>query len=128
MNGRYHINDNVDFVPQLIGSRVTSFGRFAPLLVPSPWMVPPRKCIAVLSANNFSTAKAATVYYRFNNVGPRDNDVTDMTGNMNLGFEGSVPTEAVGDLEWNAGYMYSKTDNRSNGSGLRFGASSTDSG
>ncbi|MGL5567324.1 MAG: TonB-dependent receptor domain-containing protein, partial [Plesiomonas sp.] len=72
---------------------------------------------AVLSANNFSTAKAATVYYRFNNVGPRDNDVTDLTGTLNLGFEGVVPTEAVGDLEWNAGYMYSKTDNQSTGNG-----------
>lgn len=27
VNGRYHINDNVDFVPQIIGSRVESFGR-----------------------------------------------------------------------------------------------------
>ncbi|MCJ8218879.1 TonB-dependent receptor [Aeromonas veronii] len=117
VNGRYHINDNVDFVPQLIGSRVTSFGRFAPAAGAFTVDGSTPESAAVLSANNFSTAKAATVYYRFNNVGPRDNDVTDMTGNMNLGFEGTVPTEAVGDLEWNAGYMYSKTDNRSNGSG-----------
>ncbi|MGL5298587.1 MAG: TonB-dependent receptor domain-containing protein, partial [Plesiomonas sp.] len=35
----------------------------------------------------------------------------------NLGFDGVLPTEAVGDVEWNAGYMYSKTDNTSDGSG-----------
>ena len=117
LNGRYHINDNVDFVPQMIGSRVTSFGRFAPAAGPFTVDGSTPESAAVLSANNFSTAKAATVYYRFNNVGPRDNDVTDLTGTLNLGFEGVVPTEAVGDLEWNAGYMYSKTDNQSTGNG-----------
>ncbi|MFQ2013489.1 MAG: TonB-dependent receptor [Aeromonas veronii] len=117
VNGRYHINDNVDFVPQMIGSRVTSFGRFAPAAGAFTVDGSTPESAAVLSANNFSTAKAATVYYRFNNVGPRDNDVTDLTGTLNLGFEGVVPTEAVGDLEWNAGYMYSKTDNQSTGNG-----------
>ncbi|MFM5334430.1 TonB-dependent receptor [Aeromonas veronii] len=117
VNGRYHINDNVDFVPQMIGSRVTSFGRFAPAAGDFTVDGSTPESAAVLSANNFSTAKAATVYYRFNNVGPRDNEVTDLTGTLNLGFEGVVPTEAVGDLEWNAGYMYSKTDNQSIGNG-----------
>ena len=117
LNGRYHINDNVDFVPQMIGSRVTSFGRFAPAAGDFTVDGSTPESAAVLSANNFSTAKAATVYYRFNNVGPRDNEVTDLTGTLNLGFEGVVPTEAVGDLEWNAGYMYSKTDNQSIGNG-----------
>ena len=36
---------------------------------------------------------------------------------MNLGFEGTLATESVGDMQWNAGYMYSKTDNKENGTG-----------
>ena len=119
LNGRYHINDNVDFVPQIIGSRVTSFGRFAP--APGAFSVNGGTAAgdAILAGNGFNTGagEKATVYYRFSNVGPRDNEVTDLTGSMNLGFEGVMPTEAVGDVEWNAGYMYSKTDNRSNGTG-----------
>ncbi|WP_421200342.1 TonB-dependent receptor [Aeromonas enteropelogenes] len=119
VNGRYHINDNVDFVPQMIGSRVTSFGRFAPAAGVFSVNGGTTGGDAVLADNGFNTGvgEKATVYYRFNNVGPRDNDVTDLTGSMNLGFEGVLPTEAVGDVEWNAGYMYSKTDNKSSGSG-----------
>lgn len=71
---------------------------------------------ALLAANRITGGQAA-IFYRFNNIGPRDNDVTDFTGSMNLGFDGVLPTEAVGDVEWNAGYMYSKTDNTSDGSG-----------
>ncbi|MBW3783271.1 TonB-dependent receptor [Aeromonas veronii] len=111
VNGRYHINDSVDFVPQFIGSRVTSFGRFAPAAGSFVTDDP-----ALLAANGITGGQAA-IFYRFNNIGPRDNDVTDFTGSMNLGFDGVLPTEAVGDVEWNAGYMYSKTDNTSDGSG-----------
>ncbi|MBZ6067305.1 TonB-dependent receptor [Aeromonas schubertii] len=119
VNGRYHINDNVDFVPQVIGSRVTSFGRFAPAAAPFTVNGGTAGGDAVLAANGFDTGvgEKATVYYRFSNVGPRDNEVTDLTGTLNLGFEGTLPTEAVGDVEWNAGYMYSKTDNKNKGSG-----------
>ncbi|CAJ1780173.1 Vitamin B12 transporter BtuB [Aeromonas hydrophila] len=116
VNGRYHINDSVDFVPQLIGSRVTSFGRFAPAAGPFSIDGTTPGGAQLLADNGFIGEKA-TVYYRFSNVGPRDNDVTDLTGSMNLGFEGTLPTEAVGDVEWNAGYMYSKTDNKSRGTG-----------
>lgn len=123
VNGRYHINDNVDFVPQIIGSRVESFGRFAPAAGAFA-IDPSNPNNAQFFADNGLDAaatqglgEAAYAYYRFSNVGPRDNYVTDMTGSLNLGFEGTVTTESVGDMQWNAGYMYSKTDNKENGTG-----------
>ncbi|MDO2948110.1 TonB-dependent receptor plug domain-containing protein [Aeromonas simiae] len=123
VNGRYHINDSVDFVPQLIASRVESFGRFAPAA--GSFAVDPSnpKNAQFFTDNGLDAAatlgagEMAYAYYRFNNVGTRDNLVTDTTGSMNLGFEGTLPTESVGDMQWNAGYMYSKTDNKENGTG-----------
>jgi iron complex outermembrane receptor protein len=123
VNGRYHINDNVDFVPQIIGSRVESFGRFAPAA--GAFTIDPAnpKNAQFFADNGLDAAatqglgEAAYAYYRFSNIGPRDNYVTDTTGSMNLGFEGTIATESVGDMQWNAGYMYSKTDNKENGTG-----------
>ncbi|CAM4069286.1 TonB-dependent receptor plug domain-containing protein [Aeromonas bestiarum] len=123
VNGRYHINDTVDFVPQIIGSRVESFGRFAPAA--GAFTIDPAnpKNAQFFTDNGLDAAatqglgEAAYAYYRFNNVGTRDNLVTDTTGSMNLGFEGTIATESVGDMQWNAGYMYSKTDNKENGTG-----------
>jgi iron complex outermembrane recepter protein len=123
LNGRYHINDSVDFVPQIVASRVESFGRFAPAAGAFTVDAANPKNADFYNQNGLdasatqSLGEAAYVYYRFNNVGTRDNLVTDTTGSLNLAFEGTLPTEAVGDLIWNAGYMYSKTDNKENGTG-----------
>ncbi|MEP8022332.1 TonB-dependent receptor, partial [Vibrio parahaemolyticus] len=83
MNGNIFLSDDTTFNAQVLLNRNESFGRFAPAA--GYFEVDPTTTggAAFFAENGLDATKGpAAVYYRFNNVGTRDNSVTDFQADL----------------------------------------------
>ncbi|MEF1200621.1 TonB-dependent receptor [Vibrio owensii] len=121
VNGNIFLNDDTTFNAQVLLNRNESFGRFAPA---AGWFeVDP----TTSGGSDFFTengldpaAGPARVYYRFNNVGTRDNNVTDFQADLKAGLDGTLYTDSFGDVVWETGYQLNFSNSNEIGTGYVF--------
>lgn len=95
LNVDYEINDNMDFYSTSIISRVESFGRYAPPAatwpdMPADYADVPFDIDALITSGDITTDYSLTGFYRWTNIGPRDNQVTDTQFDFTNGFKGDI--------------------------------------
>ncbi|MGF1687965.1 TonB-dependent receptor [Photobacterium japonica] len=118
VNGNLFLTDTTTFNSQILLSRNESFGRFAPAA--GLFSVDPTTAGGAdfFADNGLDPAAGpASVYYRFTNVGTRDTSVTDFQADMKFGLDGSVETDAVGEIIWDAGYHLNFSNSQERGTG-----------
>ena len=91
----YELADNVEFFASAIFSRVESWGRYAPPAagwpnMPADYPDVPFDIDALLADGSISEDYELYGYYRWTNIGPRDNTVTDTQYDITGGFRGDI--------------------------------------
>ncbi|WP_116644865.1 TonB-dependent receptor [Salinivibrio sp. HTSP] len=121
VNGDLALTDSTTFTSQLLINRNESFGRFAPAA--GTFSVDPTTTggAQFFTDNGLDPADGpATVYYRFDKVGTRDNTVTDFQADLNFALDGYFATEAVGEVIWETGYHTNYSQSSETGTGYVF--------
>lgn len=95
IDGSYQLADNVEFFTSAIFSRVESWGRYAPPAAGWPGMSPdyadvPWDIDAMMADGTISDQYELYGYYRWTNIGPRDNTVIDTQYDVTGGFRGDI--------------------------------------
>jgi len=95
VNYNYNINDATEFYARSIVSRVESFGRFAPAAapwedMPADYKDVPYDIEALQQQGLIGENYELTGYYRWTNVGMRDNFTTDTQFDTTFGLRGDV--------------------------------------
>ncbi|WP_193165073.1 TonB-dependent receptor plug domain-containing protein [Microbulbifer hainanensis] len=95
MNASYELTDQVEFYTNVLFSKVDSFGRYAPPA--APWINPPADYATnpidvdgLLASGDITPEYELTGYYRWTNIGPRDNFVSDQQYDFVAGFRGDI--------------------------------------
>jgi len=91
----YELTDNVEFFASAIFSRVESWGRYAPPAAgwpgyPADYPDNPFDIDAMIADGTISEDYELYGYYRWTNIGPRDNTVTDTQYDVSGGFRGDI--------------------------------------
>ncbi|MFC1702630.1 TonB-dependent receptor domain-containing protein, partial [Pseudomonadota bacterium] len=101
VSSEYELTDNIDLYADILFAQNKSFGRYAPPAAPGP-TVPgdPRNDVG-----------ATYGYFRWVDIGTRDNNVTDTLVDVNVGLRG----DTSGSISWEAYYTYSSYSSSSLG-------------
>jgi len=101
VSAEYELTDNVDIFADILITQNESFGRYAPSAAPGP-TIPgdPRNDIG-----------ATFGWFRWVDLGTRDNTVTDNLIDINIGIKG----DTSGSISWEAYYTYSEYKSASPG-------------
>ena len=83
VSAEYELSDNVDAFVDILISDNESFGRYAPPAAPGP----------VIPGDPRNTVGATFGYFRWTDIGPRDNVVNDNLTDINFGLSGSFSDE-----------------------------------
>ena len=83
VNAEYELTDNVDAYVDVLISNNESFGRYAPPAAPGP----------VIPGDPRNTVGATNGYFRWTDIGTRDNVVNDDLINIDLGLRGDLSDE-----------------------------------
>ncbi|CAM3029868.1 TonB-dependent receptor [Vibrio mytili] len=123
INGNIFLNNDTTFNSQLLLNRNKSFSRFAPAA--GIFSIDPNTDGGAdfFAGNGLDPAEGpASIYYRFNNVGTRDNSVTDFQADFKAGLDGTLYTDSFGDVIWETGYHLNYSNSNEIGSGYVFGS------
>ncbi len=93
VNGNYQLTDNMEFFSTALVSRVESFGRFAPPAatwddMPADYSDVPFDIDELLDQGVIGENYSLTGFYRWTNIGNRDNYVTDTQFDFSAGLRG----------------------------------------
>lgn len=94
VNAEYELTDKIDVYADVVISQNQSFGRYAPPAAPGP----------TIPGDPRNTVGATFGYFRWTDIGTRDNTVNDYLTDINLGARGDI-TDSI---SWDAYYTYSK--------------------
>lgn len=83
VSAEYELSDNVDAFVDILISDNESFGRYAPPAAPGP----------VIPGDPRNTVGATFGYFRWTDIGARDNVVNDNLTDINIGLSGSLSDE-----------------------------------
>jgi len=91
----YELSDNVEFFGSAIFSRVEAWGRYAPPAagwpnMPADYPDVPFDIDALLADGSITEDYDLYGYYRWTNIGPRDNTVKDTQYDVTGGFRGDI--------------------------------------
>ncbi len=126
VNGNYFINDDTTLNTQILLNRNTSFGRFAPAA--GFFTIDPTTTGggAFFDENGLDKDEGpASIYFRFNNVGTRDNNVTDFQADLRANLDGSLYTQSFGQMLWELGYQLNYSNSNETGTGYVFGTAAS---
>ncbi len=121
VNGNIFLTDETTFNAQMLLNRNESFGRFAPAA--GYFEVDPTTSGGAdfFAENGLDPTKGpAEVYYRFNNVGTRDNTVKDFQADFKAGLDGTLYTDSFGEVIWETGYHLNYSNSNESGTGYVF--------
>ncbi|OOF11812.1 TonB-dependent receptor [Salinivibrio sp. PR5] len=121
VNGDLALTDATTFTSQLLINRNESFGRFAPAA--GTFSIDPTTTggAQFFTENGLDPNQGpATVYYRFDKVGTRDNTVTDFQADLNFALDGYFNTDTFGEVIWETGYHTNYAKSSEAGSGYVF--------
>ena len=95
VDASYELTDNVEAFARAIFSRVESWGRYAPPAagwpnMPGDYPDNPFDIDAMIGDGTISEDYELYGYYRWTNIGPRDNTVTDTQYDVSGGFRGDL--------------------------------------
>ncbi|SDJ68193.1 TonB-dependent receptor plug domain-containing protein [Microbulbifer yueqingensis] len=95
LSANYDISESVEFFTNILFSKVDSFGRYAPPAakwedMPADYRDVPFDVDALLASGDITEDYEITGYYRWTNIGPRDNFVTDTQYDFTAGFRGDL--------------------------------------
>lgn len=102
-SGTYYLTPDIEFYARAMFSRNDSFGRYAPPAAPYPGISPESE------HNPFD--EAVDGYWRWWQIGNRDDNVTDYQQDYMVGLKGYLNSGA----EWEVGYHKARLDYRSTG-------------
>ncbi|MFH4593872.1 TonB-dependent receptor [Vibrio alginolyticus] len=126
VNGNIFVTEDTTFNAQMLLNRNESFSRFAPAA--GIFSVDPNTDGGAdfFAENGLDpTAGPASVYYRFNNVGTRDNNVKDFQADFKAGLDGTLYTDTLGDVIWETGYHLNFSNSSELGTGYVFGSAAS---
>ncbi len=116
----FELNDNHEFFANALFSRVESFGRYAPPAAkwggtgdfPEDYPTNPFDIPALLASGDITAGNyLLTGYYRWTNVGNRDNFVTDTQYDLTAGFKGDL----TDDVSYEVYAQYDRYDSKEQG-------------
>lgn len=116
----FELNDNTEFFAQALFSRVDSFGRYAPPAAkwggtgdfPENYPTNPFDIPALLASGDITAGNyLLTGYYRWTNVGNRDNFVTDIQYDLTAGIKGDLTDE----ISYEVYAQYDRYDSKEQG-------------
>ena len=95
LSANYEISDDVSFFANALFSKVDSFGRYAPPAaawsnMPRDYADVPFDVDALIADGTVTEDVEVNGYYRWTNIGPRNNFVTDTQYDLTLGFRGDL--------------------------------------
>jgi len=93
VSSEYELNDNITLHADAILSQLESFGRYAPPAAPGP----------TIPGDPRNDVGATFGYFRWTDIGTRDNIVTDSLTDINVGASG----EFTDTISWDVNYTYS---------------------
>jgi len=109
VNASYEVNSDVEFFSRMMLAHNRSFGRYAPPAAGFPFIP-----VGNINnpTNNDANPQDTFGWFRWYQLGPRDNNIDDYTQDYIGGFTGSFGETA----EWEMYYHYNHADNKSVGS------------
>ena len=93
VSGTYELTDNIDLYTDVLFAQNKSFGRYAPPAASGP----------TIPGDPRNDVGATFGYFRWTDIGTRDNQVTDTLTDINVGLKGDTD----GSISWEAYYTYS---------------------
>jgi len=93
VSAEYELNSDIDLYADAIFSQNESFGRYAPPAAPGP----------TIPGDPRNTVGATFGYFRWTDIGFRDNTVNDNLTDINIGARGDIGDS----VSWDVGYTYS---------------------
>ena len=117
LNSNYSVSDSVEWSNELVFGLNKSYGRYAPAAGYFSVDGSTTGGAAILTANGLDPAENGAIYYRFSNVGNRENNIKDFSGIFTSSLTGTFATSFVDDVEWNLAVRYSKSYSDENGTG-----------
>lgn len=120
LDASFEINDNTEFFMNALFSRVESFGRYAPPAAkwgntgdfPTDYPTNPFDIDALITSGDITADNyLLTGYYRWTNVGPRDNFVTDVQYDLTAGLRGDI----TDDVSYEFYGQYNRYDSKEQG-------------
>jgi len=93
VSGTYELTDNIDLYADVLFAQNKSFGRYAPPAAPGP----------TIPGDPRNDVGATYGYFRWTDIGTRDNNVTDTLTDVNIGLKGDTD----GSISWETYYTYS---------------------
>jgi iron complex outermembrane receptor protein len=93
VSAEYELTDSIDVYADAIFAQNESFGRYAPPAAPGP----------TIPGDPRNNVGATFGYFRWTDIGTRDNVVNDTFTDINIGAKGDITDE----ISWEAGYTYS---------------------
>lgn len=94
VSAEYELSDSIDVYADAIFSQNESFGRYAPPAAPGP----------TIPGDPRNDVGATFGYFRWTDIGTRDNVVNDTFTDINIGAKGDITDE----ISWEVGYTFSK--------------------
>jgi iron complex outermembrane receptor protein len=112
----FEINDNTEFFANVLFSRVDSFGRYAPPAagwpdMPADYADVPFDINQMITDGEITTDYELSGYYRWTNIGNRDNFVTDIQYDLTAGFKGDI----TDDVSYEVYAQYDRYDSKEQG-------------
>jgi len=93
VGSEYELTDNIDLYADVLFAQNKSFGRYAPPAASGP----------TIPGDARNDVGATFGYFRWTDIGTRDNVVTDTLTDVNIGLKG----DTSGSISWEAYYTYS---------------------
>ena len=94
VSSEYEITDSISMYADAMLANNESFGRYAPPAARGP----------TIPGDTRNDIGATTGYFRWTDIGTRDNVVNDTLTDINVGLKGEISDT----ISWDAGYTYSK--------------------
>jgi iron complex outermembrane receptor protein len=94
VSGEYELTDNIDLYTDIVIASNESFGRYAPPAASGP----------TIPGDPRNDVGATFGWFRWTDIGTRDNVVNDTLTDINVGLRG----DTSGSISWEAYYTYSK--------------------
>ncbi len=113
LNSNYSLNDSVEWSNELVLGFNKSFGRFAPA---ADWFALSAGS-TILTNNGFDASEGGRIYYRFDEVGTRDDTVRDYSGIFTSALTGAFENQKLGYVDWNVAARFSKSLSHKTGTG-----------
>ena len=123
LSSNYFLSDSVEWTNEFILGFNKSYGRFAPAAGSFSVKGDTPGGKKILEDNgldptkNLDPAKNGAIYYRFDNVGNRVNNVKDISGIYTSALTGAFETSFVDEVQWNIAARYSKSYSDEKGTG-----------